>query len=190
MGGSGSRLSKELLAEYQVRGAPFPSPRPGELAYGACLLPGGGGGGGPLTIIVVCLPGLDVPDQAGDPPVSAHLRLSFPGDGLPEGAAGLGFVRGAAAAPGAGVRPGRRLLHSVFGLASSSSSTPRTFVSRGTTSQAPGGAGRPLTPGTPASASRSWGPCPAGCSGSSPAEPGSLSSQQLHLLDALAVNAS
>lgn len=39
MGGSGSRLSKELLAEYQVRGM-----RPGELARGPALGNGPQGG--------------------------------------------------------------------------------------------------------------------------------------------------
>lgn len=75
MGGSGSRLSKELLAEYQVRGASILA----ELACGPA--PGSGvrepaaeqpwlSGGSP-TLFWICLSGPDVPDQAGDPSVSA-----------------------------------------------------------------------------------------------------------------------
>lgn len=77
MGGSGSRLSKELLAEYQVRGALVLA----ELACG----PAQGSGvreqvagrpwlsGRLQTLVWICLSGPDVPDQAGDPPVSATL---------------------------------------------------------------------------------------------------------------------
>lgn len=90
MGGSGSRLSKELLAEYQVRGAPVLA----ELACG----PAQGNGvreqvagrpwlsGGLQTLVWICLSGPDVPDQAGDPPVSAALtqvlQLGIAGGGL------------------------------------------------------------------------------------------------------------
>lgn len=86
MGGSGSRLSKELLAEYQVRGTPVP----GEFARGPALRsgvpglgPGAGGRAGaasgrPAELLPFCFPGLDVPDQAGDPPVSAVSNLSSP----------------------------------------------------------------------------------------------------------------
>lgn len=75
MGGSGSRLSKELLAEYQVRGASVlaelacgPAPGSGvrEPAAGQPWL-----SGGLLTLVWICLSGPDVPDQAGDPSVSA-----------------------------------------------------------------------------------------------------------------------
>lgn len=75
MGGSGSRLSKELLAEYQVRGtlgpgepARWPALGSGvpEQAAGRARPPDG-----PLTPLSFCLPGLDVPDQAGDSSVSA-----------------------------------------------------------------------------------------------------------------------
>ncbi|KAH0505202.1 Calcium and integrin-binding protein 1 [Microtus ochrogaster] len=71
MGGSGSRLSKELLAEYQVRGASIlaelacgPAPGSGvrEPAAGQLWL-----SGGLLTLVWICLSGPDVPDQAGDP---------------------------------------------------------------------------------------------------------------------------
>lgn len=79
MGGSGSRLSKELLAEYQVRGTPVP----GEFARGPALRSGVPGRaaegprppGGLAEPLPLCFPGLDVPDQAGDPPVSAVSNL-------------------------------------------------------------------------------------------------------------------
>lgn len=90
MGGSGSRLSKELLAEYQVRGALVLA----ELACG----PAQGSGvreqvagwpwlsGRLQTLVWICLSGPDVPDQAGDPPVSAALtavlQLGIAGGGL------------------------------------------------------------------------------------------------------------
>lgn len=77
MGGSGSRLSKELLAEYQVRGAPVLA----ELACGPAQWSGvreqvAGRpwlSGGLQALVCICLSGPDVPDQAGDPPVSAAL---------------------------------------------------------------------------------------------------------------------
>ena len=84
MGGSGSRLSKELLAEYQVRETPVPrefarglrsgedGPRAAAGRVGAASGPGRPADP-PLSF---CLPGLDVPDQTGDPSVSAVSNLT------------------------------------------------------------------------------------------------------------------
>lgn len=75
MGGSGSRLSKDLLAEYQVRGTRVPESLRAGVRSGAGSRSRRQGGRGlreaPLNPFSFCLPGPDVPHQAGDPPVSA-----------------------------------------------------------------------------------------------------------------------
>lgn len=84
MGGSGSRLSKELLAEYQVRETPVPrefarglrSGEDGPRAAAGRVGAASGPGRPADPPLLFCLPGLDVPDQTGDPSVSAVSNLT------------------------------------------------------------------------------------------------------------------
>lgn len=59
MGGSGSRLSKELLAEYQVRGAPVLAELACEPAQGSGVR--GTGGGAAVAFGWLADPCLDLP---------------------------------------------------------------------------------------------------------------------------------